>query len=71
MDWIKCSERLPHGNRASQEYLIRISFDKYVSHEVAFDNECDKLYPIGWWRLDDNLDPYTVPGVEAWIKIED
>ena len=71
MDWIKCSEELPHGNRANQEYLIRIVCGDNIAHEVAFYNDWDKLYPIGWWRLDDNLDPYTVPGVEAWVKIED
>ena len=72
-EWIKCSDQMPVNNFASEEFFVLIKqFTNPVTYaaEVAFYDGNYKFgkEPRGWWRFDDDIEPYEVDNVVAWMR---
>lgn len=66
-----CKNKLPIGNCDDKEFVVLIydSDSKATAYEKAFYNSGYGRYPHGWWRLNDDIEPYEIIGVAAWFEI--
>lgn len=75
-EWIKCSDQMPVGNFASEEFYVLV---KQFTNPVTYTIEAayyDGNYkfgkePRGWWRFDEDYEPCEVNDVVAWVRRSD
>lgn len=72
--WIKCDDRLPVNNNVDTQFFVLLKINnssKEYAAEVAF---YDGNYKFGeksrgWWRFDDDIEPYELKDVVAWMDV--